>query len=97
MIIDRETVIRLAREAGAGWRDHCAVDYYTFSPSQLERFAVLVLKYERKPLTAEQVKAVVVEAGYAWFIIQAQADFINGIRHGEAAHGITNKESSDAE
>lgn len=42
------------------------------------------------PLTREQVKAIVAEAGYDEddVPLQSKADFINGIRHGEAAHGI---------
>lgn len=41
---------------------------------------------QRKPLTADQVWSLVYAEGY----VQAEetADFINGIRHGEAAHGI---------
>ena len=42
----------------------------------------------RKPLTSEQVKALKCEYGYSLAPVQAQADFINGIRCGEKAHGI---------
>ncbi len=41
------------------------------------------------PLTRERVKEILSEAGYDTANAEARADFINGIRHGEAAHGIT--------
>jgi hypothetical protein len=41
------------------------------------------------PLTRERVKEICAEAGYDTANVQARTDFINGIRHGEAAHGIT--------
>lgn len=41
-----------------------------------------------KPLTRDQVKEIMKEAGYEGASAQHRADFINGIRHGEAAHGI---------
>ena len=43
------------------------------------------------PLTREQVKAICVEAGYETATLQERADFINGIRHAERHHGITQK------
>lgn len=43
---------------------------------------------KREPLTRERVKEICAEAGYETTNMQARADFINGIRHGEAAHGI---------
>ena len=42
----------------------------------------------REPLTREQVKALTKETGYDTASWQERADFINGIRHAEAAHGI---------
>ena len=44
---------------------------------------------QRKPLTRERVKELLSEAGYDSANAQARADFINGIRHAEAAHGIS--------
>ena len=44
---------------------------------------------QRKPLTRDQVKAMMVENGYDQASPQERADFINGLRHGEVAHGIT--------
>jgi len=41
------------------------------------------------PLTKEQVRDLCKSAGCGMTSMQARADFINGIRHGEAAHGIT--------
>lgn len=46
----------------------------------------------REPLTRERVKEIVREAGYDTEPVQHKADFINGIRHGERAHGITKGE-----
>ena len=43
------------------------------------------------PLTREQVKAICVEAGYETATLQERADFINGIRHAERHHRITQK------
>lgn len=44
---------------------------------------------ERVPLTREQASALITEAGYSDAPAHARADFLNGLRHGEAAHGIT--------
>jgi hypothetical protein len=43
------------------------------------------------PLTRDQVKDLLFEAGYVK--AEESADFINGLRHGEAAHGITKGEA----
>ena len=40
---------------------------------------------KRKRLTREQVREMMTEAGYDTASSQERADFINGIRHGEAA------------
>jgi len=40
------------------------------------------------PLSREAVRALVAEADYFHASAQSKADFINGIRHGEKAHGI---------
>ena len=45
-------------------------------------------KSERKPLTREQVREICEGSGYDKATMQERADFINGIRHAEAAHGI---------
>jgi len=42
---------------------------------------------ERKPLSQMQVKEILCEAHYS--TPGPSADFINGLRHGEMAHGIT--------
>jgi len=41
-----------------------------------------------EPLSREAVKALVAEADYTHASAQSKADFINGIRHSEKAHGI---------
>ena len=41
----------------------------------------------REPLTANQVSGLAESAGY-WHGDMSRADFINGIRYAEAAHGI---------
>ena len=51
----------------------------------------------REPLTRKQVKAILAECGYDGASAQHRADFINGLRHGEAAHGIKGKEAGNAE
>ncbi|MBU0890768.1 MAG: hypothetical protein KKH21_07740 [Gammaproteobacteria bacterium] len=63
----------------------CAwINAATLQPTQAQAGAV--------PLTRDQVKAILVESGYDGAAAQHRADFINGLRHGEAAHGITHKE-----
>lgn len=43
----------------------------------------------RKPLSADAVRQVLADAGYDRGVSQGQrAAFINGLRHGEVAHGI---------
>lgn len=46
---------------------------------------------QRAPLTREQVREVVEDAGFACpkATYAEQAAFISGLRHGEVAHGIT--------
>jgi hypothetical protein len=41
------------------------------------------------PLTREQVKGLCKSTGYDMASMQERLDFICGIRHAEAAHGIT--------
>lgn len=47
-----------------------------------------VAAQERKPLTPNEVSGLLESAGY-WQGDSTRADFINGLRHGEMAHGIT--------
>lgn len=47
----------------------------------------------REPMSVEQVRSVLAEAGYTEADNQALADFINGMRYAERFHGIT-KESA---
>lgn len=42
-----------------------------------------------KPLPPARVDELMAEAGYLGASAESRADFINGIRHGEVAHGIT--------
>jgi hypothetical protein len=43
----------------------------------------------RKPLPPARVDELMAEAGYLRASAESRADFINGLRHGEVAHGIT--------
>jgi len=43
---------------------------------------------QRKPLTREQVKGMLTDAGYDTANLQARWDFRNGVQQCEAAHGI---------
>lgn len=43
----------------------------------------------RVPLTRDVVVEMLREAGYFGELSQRSADFVNGLRHGERAHGIT--------
>lgn len=87
MTIDRETVIRLAREVG--FRDAVAMIY----ARRLERFAAMVLERGRKPLTDEQIGMLSTTRTFAGMHPDYLRDCVMAI---EAAHGITNKENSDA-
>ena len=51
------------------------------------------------PLTVEQVKAILLEAGYGSYNapVPERAAFISGLRHSERAHGINAKEAGNAE
>lgn len=49
---------------------------------------------ERKPLTGEEVKAVMLEAGYDSAPPSERAVFISGMRHAERSHGITGQHST---
>lgn len=66
-----------------------------FTADQMREYAraALAAKQERKPMSDEQVKHVMAEAGYYERNAGAQsrADFINGIRHCEDHHGIVEK------
>lgn len=44
---------------------------------------------QRVPLDADTVQTIMLGAGYSVWDMKARADFINGIRHGEDAHGFT--------
>ena len=68
---------------GRGWSDEGPA----FNADHMRDYARAALS-ARKPLTSEQVKALKGEYGYSLAPVQAQADFINGIRCGEKAHGI---------
>ena len=50
----------------------------------------------REPLSANQVSGLAESAGY-WHGDTSRADFINGIRYAEAAHGIAQKGGSNAD
>ena len=64
--------------------------YYTLTPDELRR-AILALRPAVEPMTPEQMRAILTEAGYDDANVQARADFINGARYGERHHGITAK------
>lgn len=70
-----------AYAAREGWK--AAVAHYELVAPPAAQPAV--------PLTRERVKEICADAGYGMTSIQARLDFINGIRQGEAAHGITEK------
>ncbi len=48
------------------------------------------------PLTREQVNGILSGSGYDTATAQERADFINGIRHSEIAHGITGEKNEAA-
>ncbi len=68
---------------GRGWSDEGPA----FNADHMRDYARAALS-ARKPLTSEQVKALKGDYGYSLAPVHAQADFINGIRCGEKAHGI---------
>lgn len=91
MTIDREIVVRLAGEVGTetGW---CAIE-------KLERFAAMVLE-QGAELSFQQIEDCFPEgaAGTQDGSINVSAQWLHDFARAiEAAHGIINKESSDAE
>lgn len=66
--------------AKSGYKPYKCSNCTTPQPTQAQAGAV--------PLTRERVKAILTECGYDGASAQHRADFINGLRHGEAAHGI---------
>ena len=69
-------------------REHTITELYTTpQPTQTQAGAA--------PLTSDQVKAILVESGYYNADAQHKSHFMNGIRHGEAAHGIKHGANHD--
>lgn len=92
MSIDPETVIRLAREAAGEPEQSVWGDLYIFETVELERFAAMMLEHGRKPLTDEQIDAYIRHANVRGSWAAPFAEGVRwGIRHHEAAHGITIK------
>ena len=67
-------------------RFHDAARYRDFASAVLARWGS-PQPVAREPLTANQVSGLAESAGY-WHGDMSRADFINGIRYAEAAHGI---------
>lgn len=61
---------------------------YAAQPESIKRHYSRIAPAQR-PLTRERVMGICTEAGYDTAPAKERADFINGIRHGEAAHRIT--------
>lgn len=68
--------------------DQMSQQHDTQAALNREARAQLAAQQERKPLTPKQVKEVSKDAGYWDEGANDLAIFINGIRHGERAHGI---------
>lgn len=68
----------------------CLLDSAGYIPLAAEELAALSPQPAQpsKPLTREQVREICEVSGYDKATMQERADFINGIRHAEAAHGI---------
>jgi hypothetical protein len=72
------------------WIDQAKQSYeYNKAHGNTVRIVYTAAQPAPAPLTRERIKEICAEAGYATANVQARVDFINGIRHGEAAHGIT--------
>ena len=69
------------------WRaDQVTTDYDAYGEHGIPLYTA-PQPVEREPLTANQVSGLAESAGY-WHGDMSRADFINGIRYAEAAHGI---------
>ena len=68
-------------------RFHDAARYRDFASAVLARWGT-PQPVVREPLSANQVSELAKSAKY-WHGDTSRADFINGIRYAEAAHGIT--------
>lgn len=87
MSIDRETVIRLAREAGI------PVGICAGNPTvaDMERFSTLVMGHGRKPLTDTELEEVFLFVRPGPTVRDWMLRFGRAI---EVLHGITNKENT---
>lgn len=82
---------RVFQSCGGKWDgDMWVIEDADFHPTIR---AILALRPQAVPMTPEQVRAVMTEAGYDDAKAQARADFISGIRHAEQHHriGITQR------
>lgn len=58
-------------------------------------YGARVADERREPLTRKEVTSILTDAGYGRAPAQHRADFINGLRHGERAHGIVQPAGED--
>jgi len=78
--------------AWQGMHDH--TDLYYRKPPQADvrpLYTTPLMAQPAVPLTREQVKGLCKSTGYDMASMQERLDFICGIRHAEAAHGIGEK------
>ncbi len=75
--------------ANGSWIDQTKESHdYNVRHGQATVRVVYTSPPQRKPLTRDQVKKLITATVYDTTSPQERADFINGIRHAEAAHGI---------
>lgn len=90
--MDKDTVLRLARNVGAAQPEslYGRTDYVVMTEHDLTRFAALILA-ERKPLSDAEVSCLCRK--HLWIHSTAfEEAYFNGFRDAEAAHGIGEKQ-----
>jgi hypothetical protein len=84
-----------AAEKPVAWQGvHDHTDLYYRKPPQADvrpLYTTPLMAQPAVPLTREQVKGLCKSTGYDMASMQERLDFICGIRHAEAAHGIGEK------
>lgn len=74
------------------WPDELMFKYACREVDAYRAYLLYAYPKALEPLGRDTVKAVMSEAGYIHVSEQSKADFINGLRHGEKAHGIGSRQ-----
>jgi hypothetical protein len=91
----RTAIEQAEKQEPVAWQGvHDHTDLYYRKPPQADvrpLYTTPLMAQPAVPLTREQVKGLCKSTGYDMASMQERLDFICGIRHAEAAHGIGEK------